>query len=128
MIEQAEYATDVLFAGRSKLAGLYQRLLDYAAVNFSAQDILTFLGRKLHGNFQGEVLTDCKKNRAPGARIKHRMKDNWLKMYDKFGQILRVETVINNYSALSFNCTTMACPKPLEKYARAVRACYEERL
>jgi hypothetical protein len=42
------------------------------------------------------VLTDSKKDRAPGARIKHRMKDNWLKMYDKFGQILRVETVIND--------------------------------
>ena len=24
------------------------------------------------------------------------MKNNWLKMYDKFGQVLRVETVINN--------------------------------
>jgi hypothetical protein len=95
-IQQAEYATDVLFASRSKLAGLYHRLLDYAAVHFSAQDILTFLGRKLHGNFQGEVLTDCKKDRVPGARMKHRMKDNWLKMYDKFGQVLRVETVINN--------------------------------
>jgi len=94
-IQQAEYSTDVLFAGRSQLAQLYGRLLDYATVNFGAQDILTFLGRKLHGNFQGEVLTDCKKDRAPGARIKHRMKDNWLKMYDKFGQILRVETVIN---------------------------------
>lgn len=95
-IQQAEYATDVVFTDRGKLSGLYSRLLDHAAVNFSAQDILTFLGRKLHGNFQGEALTDCKKNREPGARIKHRMKDNWLKMYDKFGQILRVETVINN--------------------------------
>lgn len=95
-IQQAEYATDLIFASRGKLAQLYHRLLDYAAVNFGAQDILTFLGRKLHGNFQGEVLTDCKKNRAPGARIKHRMKDNWLKMYDKFGQVLRVETVIND--------------------------------
>jgi hypothetical protein len=95
-IQQAEFATDVIFASRSKLAGLYHRLLDYAAVNFGAQDILTFLGRKLHGNFQGEVLTDCKKDRAPGARIKHRMKNNWLKMYDKFGQVLRVETVIND--------------------------------
>jgi hypothetical protein len=95
VIEQAEYATDVLFASRNKLAELYTRLLDHAAVNFSAPDILTFLGRKLHGNFQGEVLTDCKRDRAPGARIKHRMKNNWLKMYDKFGQILRIETVIN---------------------------------
>lgn len=95
-IQQAEYATDVIFASRGKLAALYQRLLDYATVHFGARDILTFLGRKLHGNFQGEVLTDCKKDRAPGARIKHRVQDNWLKMYDKFGQILRVETVIND--------------------------------
>ncbi len=93
--EQAEYATDILFASREKLGELYPRLLHHAAVNFSARDILTFLGRKLHGNFQGEVLTDLKKKRCPGARVKHRMKENWLKMYDKFGLILRVETVIN---------------------------------
>jgi hypothetical protein len=94
--EQAEYSTDVLFASRAKLAELYPRLLHHAAVNFSACDILRFLGRKLQGNFQGEVLTDLKKKRYPGARVKHRMKENWLKMYDKFGLILRVETVINN--------------------------------
>ena len=96
VIDQAEYSTDVLFTSRQALAGLYPRLLDHACVPFSAQDILTFLGRRLHGRFDGEVLTDCKKDRWPGARIKHRMKNNWLKMYDKFGLILRVETVINN--------------------------------
>lgn len=95
VIDQAEYSTDVLFQSRAKLAELYPRLLDHALLHFSAQDILAFLGRRLHGNFDGEVLTDCKKDRLPGARIKHRMKNNWLKMYDKFGQILRVETVIN---------------------------------
>jgi len=35
------------------------------------------------------------KGRHPGARVKHWVKENWLKMYDKFGLILRVETVIN---------------------------------
>ncbi len=95
VIDQAEYASDVLFADKKSLGELYPRLIDHAVVSFSASDILTFLGRKLHGNFQGEVLTDVKKKRDPGARVKHRMKDNWLKMYDKFGQILRVETVIN---------------------------------
>jgi hypothetical protein len=96
VIDQAEYSTDVLFHSRQALAGLYPRLLDHACVNFRAQDILTFLGRRLHPRFDGEVLTDCKKDRWPGARIKHRVKNNWLKMYDKFGQILRIETVINN--------------------------------
>jgi hypothetical protein len=94
--EQAEFASDVLFKDRSSLKDLYPQLLDHAVVHFSASDILTFLGRKLSGNFQGEVLTDCKKQRHPGARVKHRMKDNWIKMYDKFGHVLRVETVINN--------------------------------
>jgi hypothetical protein len=40
-------------------------------------------------------LTSLKKGRHPGARVKHWVKENWLKMYDKFGLILRVETVIN---------------------------------
>src|SRR5947209_138527 len=96
VIDQAEYSSDVLFTDRQALAGLYPRLLDHACVNFQAKDILTFLGRRLHPRFDGEVLTDCKKDRWPGARIKHRVKNNWLKMYDKFGQILRIETVINN--------------------------------
>lgn len=95
VIDQAEYSTDVLFQSRAALAELYPRLLNHALLHFSAQDILTFLGRRLHPRFDGEVLTDCKKDRLPGARIKHRMKNNWLKMYDKFGQILRIETVIN---------------------------------
>jgi hypothetical protein len=96
VIDQAEYSTDVLFKNRQDLADLYPRLLDHACLHFSAQDILSFLGRRLHPRFDGEVLTDCKKDRWPGARIKHRVKNNWLKMYDKFGQVLRIETVINN--------------------------------
>ena len=96
VIDQAEYSTDVLFPDRPALAELYPRLLDHACLHFSAQDILTFLGRRLHPRFDGEVLTDCKKDRWPGARVKHRVKNNGLKMYDKFGQVLRIETVINN--------------------------------
>jgi hypothetical protein len=95
VIDQAEYSTDVLFHSRRELADLYPRLLDHATLQFSAQDILTFLGRRLHPRFDGEVLTTCKKDRLPGARVKHRVKNNWLKMYDKFGLILRIETVIN---------------------------------
>jgi hypothetical protein len=96
VVDQAEFATDLIFTSRDALAGLYSRLLDHAAINFSAKDILTFLGRRFHPRFDGEVLTSCQKDRWPGARIKHRMKNNWLKMYDKFGLVLRIETVINN--------------------------------
>lgn len=34
--------------------------------------------------------------RLPGRRVKHRMKRNWMKMYNKEGVVLRVETVIND--------------------------------
>jgi len=59
---------------------------------------LNFLGKKLVGNFRGEVvsdMTDRCKRRLPGTRVKHRAKMNWIKMYDKAGSVLRVETVIN---------------------------------
>lgn len=95
IVEQAEYATDVMFTNPSALKPLYQELLKHATLCFSAEDVLTFLGRKLHGRFEGEVLNQVKK-RWPGARVKHRMKENGIKMYDKHGSVLRIETVINH--------------------------------
>ena len=92
---QAEYATDVLFTSRLALRPLYARLLRHATLCLRAEDILTFLGRKLHGKFAGEIPNDWKR-RWPGARVKHAMKANWIKMYDKHGCVLRVETVIND--------------------------------
>jgi hypothetical protein len=74
---------------------LYPRLLRHAKLGLHAQDVLTFLGRKLHGGFAGDILTDWKR-RWPGARVKHWMKTNWIKLYDKHGCVLRVETVIND--------------------------------
>lgn len=97
VMDQAEFATDVLFPDGSTLKPLFESWLKQATNCFSAEDVLTFLGRKLHGNFQGEVLTDLK-HRVQGARVKHRVAGNWVKMYDKFRRILRIETVINQPS------------------------------
>src|SRR5262249_27705304 len=82
-------------ASRLALRPLYARLLRHATLCLRAEDVLTFLGRMLHGKFAGEILNDCKR-RWPGARVKHAMKANWIKMYDKHGCVLRVETVIND--------------------------------
>jgi hypothetical protein len=96
VVDQAEYATDLLFTSRAALAGLYRAMLDYAVRTFTPKDILGFLGRKWDRRFDGEVHTRYEDDRWFGTRMKHRMKTNWLKMYDKFGRILRVETVINS--------------------------------
>lgn len=96
VIAQAEFSTDLVFQDPRQLAGLYGRLVDHATLHFKAPDILGFLGRKLYARFDGEVLTDCKKDRQQGTRVKHKMKGNWIKMYDKMGRMLRIETVINS--------------------------------
>ncbi|MCE9532087.1 MAG: hypothetical protein K8T89_13330, partial [Planctomycetes bacterium] len=95
VVDQAEYASDLLFKSPAALTGLYQKLVQFATVTFTPKDILGFLGRKWDRRFDGDVHTEVKTDRLLGTRIKHRMTRNWLKMYDKFGLILRVETVIN---------------------------------
>lgn len=95
--EQAEYATDVMFKSPAALAGLYDQLLKHAITCFSAEDVMTFLSRKLHPRFAGDVGHDYRR-RWPGARVRHRMKENGIKMYDKHGCVLRVETTINRPS------------------------------
>lgn len=96
---QVEYATDLVFKSAAALRDFAPRLLEYRTRAFTPQDVMTFLGRKLHGKFEGEVLTDLRthelRGRQPGRRVKHRMKQNWIKMYDKAGLVLRIETVIN---------------------------------
>ena len=60
----------------------------------SSEDVLGFLGRKLHPSLQAQVVTDAK-HRPQGWRVRHRMAGNWVKVYDK-ASVLRVETTINN--------------------------------
>ncbi len=58
-----------------------------------------FFGRKLTGHFQGELITDMLDlwhERIPGVRIKHRVEENWIKVSEKAGRVLRIETVIHN--------------------------------
>jgi hypothetical protein len=95
VIDQAEFATDLLLVNKNALAGLFLRLLEFAVLTFSPKKVFHYLGRKWHENFDGEVQTHYKSVREPGACVKHYMRNNWLKMYDKLGLILRVETVIN---------------------------------
>jgi hypothetical protein len=95
VVDQAEYATDLRFTSKQALAGLFVRLLEFALLTFSPKKIFCYLGRKWHERFAGEIQTQYKSVREPGACIKHFMKGNWLKMYDKLGLLLRVETVLN---------------------------------
>jgi hypothetical protein len=97
---QSEYATDVMFRSAEELAKLYQKFLRHAISSFQSPDVLRFLGRKVpessgkaHANFEGQVSSGLKE-RPEGVRIRHTVNGNSLKMYDKEGSVLRVETTI----------------------------------
>ena len=98
-IYQSEWATDVMFEKASDLASIYPAMVLHGMRSFSSEDVLRFLGHRvpLHGNFKGEVTSDYK-DRTEGVRIKHRIKENSIKAYDKGGSVLRVETTMNNPS------------------------------
>lgn len=96
-IMQAEYATDLVFKNRDTLQAFYPLLLETLTHAVKPADIATFLGRKLNGNYQGEMGNRFNK-RWLGTRIKHQMGPLSIKMYDKFRFILRIETTVNNVS------------------------------
>lgn len=95
VMDQVEYATDIMFKNPAALDALYEKLLEHSIQCLGTKDILTFLGKKFDGRFKGDQINSMKK-RYPGARVKHWVKKNWMKMYNKFGSVLRVETVIND--------------------------------
>jgi hypothetical protein len=104
-VDQSEWATDVVFRSPEALAALDPRLVHHGITTFSSRDVLRFLQQKVpaqggvHGKFAGEVVSDLKQ-RPEGVRIKHRSGANSLKLYDKHGQVLRVETTIHDASGL----------------------------
>jgi hypothetical protein len=94
VLDQFEIATDVMFKDRATLEKLAPDLYEHATMEFGAEDVMRFLGRKPHALFKGELISDLKR-RPEGWRIKHRLKGNSIKMYDKWS-VLRIETTINN--------------------------------
>lgn len=109
-VDQSEWATDVMFKGPAALAQIYPRLLQQGMLTLGSKDVLRFLGRKPDGRFKGEVCTDLK-DRIEGTRLKHRVNGNSVKMYDKQGSVLRVETTINDASQFKVFRGTEAQPQ-----------------
>ena len=94
-VHQSEWASDVMFRSGAALAAIYPPLVRSAIAVYGSTDVMRFLGRKPHGNFQGEVVSNYRE-RAEGVRIRHTVQGNSVKAYDKEGRILRIETTIND--------------------------------
>lgn len=94
-VRQSEYATDVMFCDAATVQAVYPALLRHGIEMFHSEDVLRFLGHRPSPGFTREVHSDLQR-RLEGVRIKHWVHENSIKMYDKAGSLLRIETTINN--------------------------------
>jgi hypothetical protein len=102
-VDESEWASDIMFKDQGELTGLYGRLLRHAMEGLGSKDVLRFLGRKVAQGITPrlalEVVSDLKE-RPEGIRVKHRVGANSVKMYNKQGTVLRVETTLNRVDQL----------------------------
>jgi len=48
-----------MFKSRKGLESLYPDFAEHAAFSFKSEDVMTFLGRELNGNFREEIVSEC---------------------------------------------------------------------
>lgn len=92
---QVEYSTDLVFRSQTTLAPLYEQLARQAVLAAKAEQVSTFLGKKLSPPLAQEIGSRLS-TRIEGTCIKHRFGSVSLKLYDKAGRILRLETTAND--------------------------------
>lgn len=94
-LEQSEWASDLLFRSGASLKQVYPKLVNQGIGAMSCDSVLRFLGKRIDRRFKGQVQGDLRR-REEGIRLKHSVNGNSVKMYDKEGAILRIETTIHN--------------------------------
>jgi len=78
---QTEFASDILFRSQGALDRLFPRLTLHAMLNLGCDQVMRFLGRKLTGQFGGDVVSDLRR-RSEGVRLKHWVNENSVKLYN----------------------------------------------
>ena len=99
-ISQAEYAYDIIFKNQDELKPIYDNIVKTAMHTVTPENIATFLGKRLTVNFEGEMGSRYNE-RVLGTRIKHQMGELSVKIYDKFGKVLRIEVTAYDVSKLN---------------------------
>ena len=100
--DETEWATDIMFRSTPDLEKLYPGFIKHAMMISDSPSVMRFFGKrnitnsgKIHGVAADEIISDYRK-RYEGVRAKHWINHNSVKMYNKSGNILRLETTINN--------------------------------
>jgi hypothetical protein len=94
---QVEYATDLAFRSTTTLGPLYEQLVRQSVLSVKAEQVASFLGRHVTPQLAQEIGSQFS-TRIEGTCIKHRFGKSSIKMYDKCGIVLRIETTANDVS------------------------------
>lgn len=94
---QVEYATDLAFRSTATLGPLYDQLIHQTVLNVKAEQVASFLGRPITPQLAQEIGSQFA-TRIEGTCVKHRFGKSSIKMYDKAGIVLRIETTSNDVS------------------------------
>jgi hypothetical protein len=96
-LTQVEYATDLAFRSTTTLGPLYEQLVRQSVLSVKAEQVASFLGRQITPQLAQEIGSQFS-TRIEGTCIKHRFGKSSIKMYDKCGSVLRIETTTNDVS------------------------------
>jgi hypothetical protein len=96
-LTQVEYSTDLVFRTATTLGPLYEQLTRESVLSVKAEQVASFLGHKITPQLAQELGSQFS-TRIEGTCIKHRFGSSSIKMYDKFGSVLRIETTSNDVS------------------------------
>jgi len=96
-LSQVEYSLDIVFKSADCLKPLYDNIIETAMHTVTPENIANFLGKRFSVQFEGEAGSRYNK-RILGTRIKHQMGETSVKIYDKFGSVLRIEVTSNDVS------------------------------
>jgi hypothetical protein len=99
---ETEWATDLMFRSPAALEAIYPSLLHHAMRVSDSPSVMRYFGRghisrsgRIKGRAPQEVMTECHQF-YEGFRVKHWLNRNSIKVYNKNGSILRIETTINH--------------------------------
>jgi hypothetical protein len=97
--DETEFATDYMFRDQAVLDRIFPMLVRYGMMASDCAAVMRFLGAKPGwkggGTFPEDLHSDSRR-RHEGVRVKHCANGNSVKMYNKQGSVLRVETTVNN--------------------------------
>jgi hypothetical protein len=101
--EETEWATDIIFCSARELDRIYPSLLRHAMEVSDAPSVMRYLGRggqpspsvrAPRGRLCNDIMSDLRR-RHEGIRVKHWVRRNSVKAYNKCGNVLRLEGTIN---------------------------------